>query len=288
METKLLDFGGIQALMPVNHFGFQWTEFSETQIKHRASHEDSVRRLTQNCGVPADWFCGKTVLEVGCGAGRFTGILLEWGARCISIDPTEAIFVNKKNFPTGMVLRIQGDICEGPPILGEVDFVLCYGVIQHLKDRRKGVRNMLKALAPGGKFSMDTYEWRWRLDPYNLPKYLWRPITKKMPSKILLKFIRAYLRVWYPIDTRIKSIHRIGKTLSALTMIPCYSYPGTSLSPEEQREWAILDTFDALGAEYDKPFTKKGWRRMWAEMPVQKLDIFRGGNGLIANGTKTP
>jgi SAM-dependent methyltransferase len=274
--------------MPVKHFGFQWTEFPETQIKHRASYKDSVRRLIQNCGVPTDWFYGKNVLEVGCGAGRFTGILLELGAHVIAMDPTEAIHINKKNHPNQRISHVQADICEGPPFIAEADFVLCYGVIQHLKGRRRGVLNMLKALKNGGRFSMDTYEWRWRLDPYNFPKYLWRPITKHLPSKFLLKLIRMYLTAWYPIDTRIKSIPKYGKALSALTMIPCYSYPETSLSPEEKREWAILDTFDALGAEYDKPFTKKGWRRMWEGMPVRDLDIFRGGNGLIANGMKAP
>jgi len=233
-----------------------------------------------------DWFRGKVVLEVGCGAGRFTGILSEWGARCFAMDPTSAIFVNKRNHPQKTVSHIQGDICEAPPFLGRADFVLCYGVIQHLKNRRTGVQNMLRALAPGGHFSMDTYEWRWRLDPYNLPKYIWRPITKRIPSEFLLKLIRSYLAFWYPVDTGIKKIPKIGKALSALTLIPCYSYPETGLTPQEQQEWAILDTFDALGAEHDKPFTKRGWRKFWEAMPVQNLDIFRGGNGLIANGRK--
>ena len=272
--------------MSVGHFGYQWAEFSQTQIRDEASRSDSIHRLLKNCGVSPDWFKDKVVLEVGCGAGRFTGILLEWGARCIGIDPTAAIYVNKKNYPHKRAFHIQGDICEGPPCLNRADFVLCYGVIQHLKNRKTGVQNMLKALAPGGRFSMDTYEWRWRLDPYNLPKYFWRPITKRIPSAFLLKLIRSYLAVWYPVDTGIKKIPKIGKALSALTLLPCYSYPDTGLTPQEQHEWAILDTFDALGAEYDKPFTKQGWRKFWESMPVLDLDIFRGGNGLIANGRK--
>lgn len=233
-----------------------------------------------------EWFRNKTVLEIGCGAGRFTNVLLECGANCIAVDPTNAIHINKKHHSHPRARFIQANICEGIPLVEEADFLLCYGVIQHLEKRSLGIRNMLRGLAPGGRFSMDTYEWRWRLDPYNLPKYLWRPLSKRLPSMLLLKVIRAYLSFWYPMDRRIKKLPKLGPALSALTMIPCYSYPNSGLPPEKEYEWAILDTFDALGAEFDKPYTKSSWRGMWEKMPVRDLDIFRGGNGLIANGVK--
>ena len=55
-----------------------------------------------------------------------------------------------------------------------------------------------------------------------------------------------------PIDTFIKK----------LPYGSCYNYFYMQISENEKVQWAIMDTFDALGAKYDKPKTYLGMKRL--------------------------
>jgi 2-polyprenyl-3-methyl-5-hydroxy-6-metoxy-1,4-benzoquinol methylase len=58
---------------------------------------DRARRcIGESCWSSLD---GLDVLECGCGAGRFTEVLLAQGATVTSIDMTEAVEANQTNFP---------------------------------------------------------------------------------------------------------------------------------------------------------------------------------------------
>lgn len=58
-------------------FGAQWKRFQRTQLDSHTKTTLSRDRLERIAGGSLDVFAGKTVLEVGCGAGRFTEILLD-------------------------------------------------------------------------------------------------------------------------------------------------------------------------------------------------------------------
>ena len=58
------------------------------------------------------------------------------------------------------------------------------------------------------------------------------------------------------------------------------------LSYRERVEWAVMDTFDALGAAYDTPRTRDEIAA-WCDQPfLETVDVFLGGNGVVANGRK--
>ena len=50
----------------------------------------------------------------------------------------------------------------------------------------------------------------------------------------------------------------MSKLIRFILPIPCSNYTNVKNVPQERNklvEWAIMDTFDALGAKYDKPLT---------------------------------
>src|SRR5256885_13320436 len=57
-------------------FGLQWNAFRKTQLDSYTGTTISRDRLTRCLGGSLDIVRGKSVLEAGCGAGRFTEVLL--------------------------------------------------------------------------------------------------------------------------------------------------------------------------------------------------------------------
>ena len=80
-------------------FGDQWKQYKKTQLDSYSGSPISETRLDRCLGDLKDKLAGKTVLEAGCGAGRFTEVLLKKGAILVSSDLSSAVEVNAENFP---------------------------------------------------------------------------------------------------------------------------------------------------------------------------------------------
>src|SRR5689334_21447728 len=61
-------------------FGLQWNAYRTTQLDSNTNSRISYERLSRCFGDSLDTLEGKSVLEAGCGAGRFTEVLLKAGA----------------------------------------------------------------------------------------------------------------------------------------------------------------------------------------------------------------
>ena len=72
---------GIPRIIESNYaqaFGFQWNRFQKTQLDSYTETNITRKRLEQSLGVGLLGKLGDiNCLEIGCGAGRFTEILLE-------------------------------------------------------------------------------------------------------------------------------------------------------------------------------------------------------------------
>lgn len=286
--------GGIPRLVPAENyaanFGLQWNNFATTQLDSVAGIHFTFNTFWNNTDWKPRDLHGKTVLEAGSGAGRFTEILLEAGARVVSFDYSSAVEANwRNNGARGELLLFQGDIYDIPFDDGTFDFVFCYGVLQHTPDPARAFEALLSKVRPGGRLSVDYY----RKIPYptafSTPKYLWRPITIRLSPERLFRLVSWYVPKWLPIDSALKSvlfgIPRLGPMLAGLIPIPCWNHLRMGLSYRQRREWAILNTFDALGARYDTPMTAGEVARMVAG-PGREIRISLGANGVVANVLK--
>lgn len=270
-----------------SNFGLQWNTFKSTQLDSFSGFGLTANRLWENTKWTPGEIKGKTVLEIGSGAGRFTEILLNAGADVVSIDMSSAVNVNfKNNNNKGNLLLIQCDLDKNPLPDGMFDFVLFYGVLQHTKNPKRSLRQALKKLKTGGvgRLSVDNY-FKFRLPSvWSTPKYLWRPITKRMQPQTLLRVVSFYIPYWIKIDTFIRKIPFFGVRLLSIIPIPCWNYIDHGLSDQQRVEWAIMDTFDALGARYDEPMSLAELEGMVGELPEACVDeVFLGSNGVVAN-----
>ena len=266
-------------------FAMQWGHFRTNQLDEVNGTSLSAKRFFET-GWSAAELAGKTVLEAGCGAGRFTRILANAGARLVSFDFSAAVDVNrKKNAGFPRVVFAQCDIFDMPFRQGAFDFVFCHGVLQHTPDPAAAFQHLVRMLAPGGRISIDVYRKDGLIRPWK-SKYLWRWLTTRMQPEKLLAVLQWYIPKWLPIDTAIKRIPYLGNWLGAL--IPCWNYWATDLSPEQKVQWAIMDTFDALSPTYDLPVHIEDVQRWFRDAGLEAVDVHPGGNGVVGNGRRAP
>lgn len=273
-----------------NSFGFQWNKYKKTQLDSHTKISLSHDRLTNNSNWKLQDLENKNVLEVGSGAGRFTEILLKTNCFLFTIDSSDAIYANNENckeIAHNKSYFIKDSI-ESDTFKDHVfDYVFCYGVIQHTANPLETLRILIKKVKKNGKLSADFYR-KFKVPTiYSTPKYLWRPITKRMNEITLLKIIKKYIPVYLPIDTLLKKV--LGKYatyLCGLIPIPCWNYYFYGLGKELNTEWAILDTFDALSPKYDYPLSMQEIENYLKKIDNIEYKLHYGSNGIVLNLTK--
>jgi len=140
-------------------FGVQWRTFRRTQLDSYTGLELSTARARRCLGEGLwDNLEGATVLECGCGAGRFTEVLLARGARVVSIDLSEAVDANQENCPQSGSHRIaQAHLSQLPFEPRQFDIVFCLGVIQHTPNPEESIARLYEQVRPGGTLVIDHY-----------------------------------------------------------------------------------------------------------------------------------
>src|SRR5690606_34845273 len=104
----------------------------------------SQRRFAETGWRPED-LKGRLVLEAGCGAGRFTRLMAEMGARLVAFDYSSAVDVSRENnIKFSDTAFLQCDIFDMPFREGAFDFVFCHGVLQHTPNPEQAFRALVK------------------------------------------------------------------------------------------------------------------------------------------------
>jgi SAM-dependent methyltransferase len=269
-----------------DNFGDQWNTFDRTQLDETLENDISCKRLWQGTEWNPDWLSGKTLLEIGCGAGRFTGFFLKAGAAVWSIDLSSAVEACFRNHGMNENLHIsQADVFALPFLPASFDFVFMYGVMQHTPSPEGALQVAVDMAGPGGGVAVDVYHRKRQYGRFS-SKYRWRWLTTKLPPVVLRRFVSWYIPRWLVIDDWLVA-HAPNLCSTIAGIVPCWNYRGILPLTEEQRvEWAILDTYDALGARYDRPFTRREFVDCLSRIRGIEFTVKRGGNGLEASITK--
>jgi SAM-dependent methyltransferase len=94
---------------------------------------------------------GERVLDLGCGAGRFTGALRDAGAEAIGAELAEAALERARaNVPGGDFRLVEPD-GSLPLGHGEVDLVWCSEVLEHVADTAGFLLEARRVLRRGGR-----------------------------------------------------------------------------------------------------------------------------------------
>lgn len=92
-------------------FGFQWSCFGRTQIDRFNGTSITRTRFFSSSGWDPWSLKGQKVLEVGCGAGRFSQVVLDTGAELYALDFTSGVDVCwRNNAPHPSLHVFQADL----------------------------------------------------------------------------------------------------------------------------------------------------------------------------------
>ena len=234
-------------------FGFQWSQFRSTQIDEVQGFNDSELRFFATTGWTPGELGNNSVLEVGCGAGRFTSVLLNrTQASVYSIDYSDSINVardNNEKFLNRLRLA-RASVYRIPFPDRSFDKVVCLGVLQHTPSVEKSLISLIRKVKPGGELVVDFYPLKGWYTKIHC-KYLLRPLTTRMQPERLLKLLSKIM----PLIIRLFDllcILRLGILTRFLPIADIRAYP-KGRKPENRLQSAILDTFDAFSPKYDYP-----------------------------------
>ena len=267
-------------------FGLQWNRYRTIQLDSHTGLTLSKDRFFETSSWSGEDLKGRRVLEAGCGAGRFTEVVLRTGADLYSVDYSDSVDAVRSTIGPHPDLHLaQADLNALPFPEAFFDRIFCYGVLQHTPFPRRGFLSLLPHLKPGGRLSIDIYRIRPYPNRWN-SKYLWRPLTRRLKPEILFKIVEWYIPRWLPLDMALARIPLLGAGVASL--IPCWNYTGIlPLSIGQIREWAILDTFDALSPRYDNPATLGTVKRWFEQAGLTEIEVRPGGNGIVGNGRRS-
>jgi SAM-dependent methyltransferase len=276
-------------------FGFQWNKFQTTQIDNDNdvnSYVQSKRRFFAETNWQDEDLRDQNVLEVGCGAGRFSRVMLErTKANLYSIDYSDAVSANyRNNGHYGKRFKLfQASIYEMPFADNAFDKVFCFGVLQHTPDFEKSVECLIRKLKPGGELIVDFYPiqgWYTKIHA----KYLLRPITKRMSHEKLLRVITKNAG-WLIKTSRFFDKIGIGRIVNRF--LPVCDIKTTlppNLSEKEKKEWVILDTFDMFSPEHDHPqriaTVAKWFKKYGMDVTLADFIFYDNNKAAVVKGIK--
>ena len=273
----------VNQLNYADNFGAQWNMFRKTQLDSYSGVPISSDRFWLATNWKPDTLKGQWVLDVGCGAGRFAEVALKAGAKVVALDYSSAVDACYENLKEHQNLYVvQGDIYALP--FGDSIFPYIYslGVLQHTPDVARAFNSLPPKLSPGGYLCVDYY-WKRLRTVLNI-KYILRPFTKRMDQKKLFTFLQPKIPALLVISRCFGAVPFLGKGLKRL--IPVADYDGIfPLTKEQLREWALLDTFDALGPQFDSPQTFETVRRRFEEAGLINIEVGHWGH-LVGRGSK--
>ncbi len=265
-------------------FGLQWNTFKLTQFDSYTKSPVTEKRLEKAFGRPLSSLAGKCILEAGSGAGRFTEILLKYGAIVYSFDFSNAVEANyENNMPNENLTLFQADI-ENIPFQDDFfDAVLCLGVLQHTPSTKSSLRELSRVLKPKGELVCDHY--KYHMGMFTSTYLIWWLMIKQFSSVRQLQITDWLTRFFFPIHWKFRENRFIQILLRRISPINFY-YGRYDLPKNIHFEWSLLDTHDRNTDHYKRHVTRSKFENMLREIGYEEFSVFVGGTGYCCRAVK--
>jgi SAM-dependent methyltransferase len=278
---------GIPRFVPVasyaDSFGVVWDAFRKAVLDSALGVTQSHERFARETGWTAEELRDRWVLEVGCGAGRFTEILLDCGAHVVAVDYSSAIDVCRRNLGHSARLQlVQADVYALPFRPAGFDAVCSFGMLHRTPDARRACLALAEQLKDGGKLVVDIAPPRWfrRFGPT-----AWlRLLTQRMSTQQAMLFALRLTEWLLPWQQALGRVPIIGRRLQNAFPIAPIDTLG-ACSPEAVRQRACLAMCDRLTAVHHHPGRIELLAAWLHEAGLEQTSVFRDSL-IVGRGVK--
>jgi 2-polyprenyl-3-methyl-5-hydroxy-6-metoxy-1,4-benzoquinol methylase len=261
-------------------FGLQWKTFSREQLDNDRFHHSELR-FRQETGFFPEHIAGKTVLDAGCGMGRFLDIVSRDGAAlAVGVDLSSAVDAAASNLSDrDNVLIVKGDIFRLPFRRGSFDVVFSIGVLQHTPSAEQAFRALVPMVKPGGEIAISVYAATvkpgvgWALNMFR--RRFFRVFTRRLPKRLMLWWSLYCVPALWVID-KIPVVRWIR-----------YLFPAAIYANYPLR-WSVLDTFDIYATELESRHRPKEVFRWFREAGLINVDLLDSEEGWVSVRGRAP
>jgi len=232
------------------NFAFQWNRWAKVQFESenigRPMAGETTRMFKAITELNDEILKDKTIIDIGCGPGRFVDVSRHLGAKLIiALDHSSAIDQAKDNFDdTTGILFVQGDALNLPFKDGFIDFAYSIGVLHHTPDLSKGVQEAHRILRKDGEFAISVYL---KGSYYNsFIVQFWRNIFKSSWPIFKHHLPYLYAQTFGRVNHYIRRVSRV-LSLPIRVIFPSVTLPDV--------RWSVLDTFDSITPSYQSAHT---------------------------------
>jgi ubiquinone/menaquinone biosynthesis C-methylase UbiE/uncharacterized protein YbaR (Trm112 family) len=267
-------------------FGRQWSRWSRVQFDDQNENgpmEGHTSAMYQRIigSESLGNLTGKTVLDVGVGAGRFADVAIRHGARVIGVDLSSAVEVARSNLPNHKnVLICQADALQLPIRSNSLGGAYSIGVLHHTPSPSKGLDEIMRVLEPGAWGAVAVYQKGGYYDSIRVR--IWRRIF-------------SVCGTFLPVDTLPLAYSKfVCRYLYSPSKVPVFGLVIRALFPSVRlpdERWRVLDTFDSLTPTYQSAHTAEEVRDWFVAAKAQNVtqsdwgtSTWRGQKEALLNG----
>jgi ubiquinone/menaquinone biosynthesis C-methylase UbiE len=271
-EINLFDINGTNIdKKVVQEFGEEWLKFNDFNNKNIKDAAEQYFDIIDGNMVNKQTYA----LDIGCGTGRWTKYLSAKAGFIEAVDPSNAIFAADKLLNGIENVRLTRASIETLPFEDETfDFAMSIGVLHHIPDTEKALKDCVRKIKKGGYFYVYLY--------YNLDKRGWlftglfklsdalRSWICKLPGA-LKKFVCDVLAIiiYLPLVLWVKLLLFLGFPKLAKRM---------PLSAYHNQSFLIIrnDALDRFGTRLEQRFSAKQVKEMMENAGLTNIIISPG------------